>query len=181
LNAIPASKRYLLVDSTKCTGCYNCMIACSLAHEGVASLSLSRILVIQKQLAPFPDDIRIHPCRQCIHPLCLEACDIGALHVDTQNGNIRVIDEDTCIGCRMCYDACPYDPKRIMWHFEKEIVIKCDLCIHTPYWTKKGDFAGNQACIEVCPVNAIAFSSETPVQEGIRGYDIDLRNQSRKS
>lgn len=180
LNAIPASDGYLLVDSTRCTGCRNCMLVCALVHEGTTSLSLSRIHVIEKQLAPFPDDMRIQPCRQCINPLCLDACTTGALHVDTENGNVRTIDEASCNGCRACYDACPYDPKRIMWHFEKEVAIKCDLCIHTPYWAEKGGPAGKQACIVVCPASAIAFTGEAPIQKGIAGYEVDLRTQTVK-
>ena len=46
--AIPASEGYLLVDTKKCQGCAKCMLACSLVHEGVESLHLARIQVIQK-------------------------------------------------------------------------------------------------------------------------------------
>jgi hypothetical protein len=45
--AIPASEGYLLVDTKKCQGCVSCMLACSLVHEGIASLSLARIQVLQ--------------------------------------------------------------------------------------------------------------------------------------
>ena len=178
MSAIPVSEGYLLVDSTKCTGCRNCMLVCSLAHEGETGLSLSRIHVVQEQLAPFPDDIRLHPCRQCVDPLCLHACPTGALHVDTENGNVRVIDEDACVGCGQCYDACAYEPKRIMWNRESGIAVKCDLCANTPYWPGKGGPGGKQACIEVCPVNAIAFTSGTPIQEGITAYEVDLRTET---
>jgi len=37
---IPPSDGYLLVDIKKCQGCASCMLACSLVHEGVESLSL---------------------------------------------------------------------------------------------------------------------------------------------
>ncbi len=154
------------------------MLVCALVHEGTTSLSLARIHIVEEQLAPFPDDIRIQPCRQCMDPLCLRACPTGALHVDTQRGNVRTIDEDICDGCRACYEAWPYDPKRIMWHHEKQIAIKCDLCIHTPHWTEEGGPAGKQACITVCPANAIAFTGEAPDQEGTTGYEVDLRTEA---
>jgi len=141
------------------------MLVCSLVHEGVASLSLSRIHIIQDQLAPFPSDIGIHPCRQCVQPACLNACTAGALHVDTDNGNVRTIDEDICVGCGACYDACPYEPKRITWHFDKNIAMKCDLCAHAAYWREKSGPGGKQACIEICPVHAITFAGEFPTLE----------------
>jgi len=36
----PLSTRYLVYDSKHCAGCYGCMIACSLVHEGEVNLSI---------------------------------------------------------------------------------------------------------------------------------------------
>jgi ferredoxin len=44
---IPPSDGYLLVDIKKCQGCASCMLACSLVHEGVETLSISRIQIMQ--------------------------------------------------------------------------------------------------------------------------------------
>jgi protein NrfC len=41
----PLSQKYLICDSRNCAGCYSCMIACSLVHEGQVNFSLSRIQV----------------------------------------------------------------------------------------------------------------------------------------
>ena len=46
-DGIPAADGYLLVDIEKCQGCSSCMLACSLIHEGVESLSLARIQILQ--------------------------------------------------------------------------------------------------------------------------------------
>ena len=174
---LPLSEGYLLVDSTKCSGCRNCMLACSLVHEGKTSLSLSRIQVIQDVLERFPDDIVIRQCRQCVRPKCVEACPTGALDADTENGNIRSVDEAQCNGCQECIDACPYMPQMMVWHQEKSVVVKCDLCTDTPYWSERGGPGGKQACVEVCPMKAIAFTHRVPSQTGSRGYEVDLRTQ----
>ncbi len=172
---VPLSEGYLLVDSTLCTGCRNCMLACSLVHEGKTSLSLSRIQVLQDVLGRFPEDIQIRQCRQCPVPECVESCPTGALHADTADGNLRTVKEAECNGCEACLKACPYPPGLMIWHSEKNVAVKCDLCADTPYWNESGGLRGRQACVEVCPMRAIALTSKLPVQTGDEGYEVDLR------
>ena len=47
------SKGYIVHDSRLCFGCQSCMYACSMAHEGVASPSLSRIQILS---CPYADN-----------------------------------------------------------------------------------------------------------------------------
>jgi len=178
--AIPASEGYLLVDTKKCQGCVSCMLACSLVHEGVESLSLSRIQIIQNSFEKWPDDLTIEQCRQCVEPACVEACPTGALHADRKYGYIRIVDEGKCSGCKACIEACPYEPGRAVWNFQKNHAQKCDLCADTPFhWDKGGGGPkGKQACIEVCPVGAIKFTKAIPAQEGDKGYKVNLRGAS---
>jgi protein NrfC len=175
--AFPLSKGYIIVDSKKCQGCLSCMMACSLAHEGEASLSLARIQVMQNVLKNWPDDIKIVPCRQCANPRCVKACPTGALYIDTTNANIRAIDQSKCNGCKLCVDACPFLPQRIIWNPGTGRVIKCDLCLNTPFWEEKGGPDGKQICVEVCPQKAIRFTREVPKQRGDAGYDVNLRDE----
>ena len=114
--AIPVSQGYLLVDLKRCAGCLNCMLACSLAHEGKVNLSRSRIQVLQNSFAHVPEDLTVAQCRQCLSPACLEACPTGALHLDAKQGNIRVIDAAKCIGCQSCVAACSFAPSRVAWN-----------------------------------------------------------------
>jgi protein NrfC len=175
LAAVPASGGYLLVDTRKCQGCMTCMLACSLAHEGKENLSLSRIQVMQNPFGKFPDDITLEQCRQCVEPACLEACPTGALHVDAESGNVRRVDADECIGCMSCVNACPFAPSRAIWNFEDGHAQKCDLCVATPHWNQDGGPGGKQACVQACPLGAISFTDEIPVQQGDAGYDVNLR------
>ena len=177
---VPASEGYILVDTKKCQGCLSCMLSCSLAHEGVENLSLSRIQVLQNSFACFPQDLTVEQCRQCIEPACLEACPTGALHADPENGNVRRVDIKKCIGCQACIEACPYKPGRAVWNFEKDHAQKCDLCANTPHWGEKGGPEGKQVCVEVCPVGAISFTKKVPVQEGDKGYKLNLRGEAWK-
>ena len=170
----PLSTRYLVYDSRNCAGCLSCMMYCSMVHEGMSSLSLSRIQVHRAVLKKYPLDIRQNVCRQCPVPLCVEKCPTGACHVDAANGNIRMIDETKCIGCRTCLDSCPQLPHRIIWNPAKKKCTKCDMCADTPYFNKKGGAAGAKACVDVCPANALKVVDELPEQADLRGYDRNL-------
>ena len=172
--SIAESLGYLVVDTKKCQGCLTCMLACSLAHDGEANLSLARIQVLQNPFGKFPHDISQHQCRQCREPACLAACPSGALHVDAANGNVRTVDSAKCIGCKACVHACPYDPGRSIWNFAESHAQKCDLCGDTPHWSEQGGVKGKQACVEMCPMKAIAFRDKIFFDR----YEVNLRDKN---
>jgi len=174
----PLSKGYLVYDSKKCAGCTTCMLSCSLVHYGVQNLSRSRIQIIQDSFGKFPNDVRMAPCRQCRMPVCVNNCPVGAAFVDTENGNVRRIDSEKCIGCKTCLQMCPQQPHRTVWVKidGKGKSSKCDLCLDTPYWNEKGGPGGKQACVETCPMMAIKFVDVIPDQKETEGYDVNLRN-----
>ena len=168
--AMPLSRGYLLIDSLKCAACDSCMMACSLAHEGVINLSLSRIQIKKNPMEPYPQAIKPYVCRQCPDAPCAEACPREAIYADPETG-VRMIDEEKCIGCMLCAKACPFTPSRIIWNAEIKKVRKCDLCADTPYWDEQGGAFGKQACISVCQMKALKVVNELPEK-----YDINLRN-----
>jgi len=174
----PASKGYLVYDSKKCAGCTTCMLACSLAHHGVESLSLARIQILQDSFGKFPHDIQVAPCRQCAAPVCVQSCPTGAAYVDAENGNVRRIDPAKCIGCRTCIRMCPQQPHRPVWNRLEKKSQKCDLCLDTPYWNEKGGPGGKQACVESCPMMALRVVAAVPDQQETDGYDVNLRNDN---
>ena len=170
-----ASTTYLVYDSMKCCGCMSCMGACSMVHEGEVNMSLSRIQIAQDSFGFFPGDIKMAICRQCEVPVCVQMCPTGAAHIDTANGNVRVIDQAKCIGCKTCLWACPQQPNRTVWNQFKNKSSKCDLCINTPYWNEKGGPTGKQACVESCPMHALSIVKTKPNQQETDGYDVNLR------
>ena len=173
----PASKGYLVYDSKKCIGCTTCMLSCSMVHYGEQNLSLARIQIMQDSFGKFPNDLQIAPCRQCVTPPCVENCPVGAAYIDVENGNVRRINEEECIGCGTCLKMCPQRPHRTVWNHFAGTSSKCDLCLDTPYWNEKGGPGGKQACVESCPMMAIKFVAETPDQEETDGYNVNLRNE----
>lgn len=173
--AIETSGGYLLVDTKKCAGCETCMLSCTLAHSGRTNVNLSRIQLSKNPLGNFPVDVMQNQCRQCPSPACVNACPTQAMHIDDKTG-VRTVDSGKCIGCENCIEACPFTPSRVQWNYEEKCAQKCDLCLDTPYWDHEGGPEGKQACVEVCPMKALAFTKEVPRQDE-SGYDVNLRNK----
>lgn len=170
------SRGYLFFDPHKCTGCKSCMLACALVHEGTHSLSFARIQILDNPFGQYPTDLQIAVCRQCKHPLCVEACPVGALYVDEEHLNVRTIDKQKCTGCQLCITACPLTPSLIVWNPETNQAMKCDLCTATLSWSESGKLA----CVEVCPTRALKFSSTPPKTAGYHGYVVNLRGEGWK-
>ena len=181
--AIEPSKAYLVYDSRLCWGCQSCMFACSMSHQGEANPSLSRIQIIRDapSFTKYPLDITMAVCRQCVSPLCVQNCPVGAAHVDTAHGNVRVIDQEKCIGCKMCIQSCPQRPHRTVWNPYKNKSSKCDLCIDAPQWSKKGGPDGEPVCVTICPAKALKLVKDAPPQEDVSGYDVNLVPATRTS
>lgn len=170
------STGYIVYDSRLCWGCQSCMFNCSMSHQGEANPSLSRIQIVRDapSFTKYPLDVVISPCRQCITPLCVQNCPVGAAHIDAEHGNVRVIDQAKCIGCKKCLQMCPQRPHRTVWNPYKKKSSKCDLCIDAPFWSKKGGPGGEPACVAGCPAHALKLVSEPPPQEDVAGYDVNL-------
>ena len=172
----PEARGYILYDPKKCTGCQSCMLACSLVHEGKTNLSLSRIQILEDRFGAYPSDILISACRQCRYPQCIEVCSVDAMYIDKDHMNVRIIDQEKCVGCKLCIKACYFEPSKCLWNTETEKAFKCDLCRDTSYWDQKGKLA----CVKVCPTRALKFSSEPPKVPGNDGYVVNLRGKGWK-
>jgi protein NrfC len=170
------STGYIVYDSHLCWGCQSCMFACSMSHQGEANPALSRIQIIRDapSFTKYPLDVVMSVCRQCVSPLCVQNCPTGAAHVDAEHGNVRVIDQAKCIGCKKCIQMCPQRPHRTVWNPYKKKSSKCDLCIDAPFWSKKGGPGGEPACVAGCPAHALKLVAEPPPQEDVAGYDVNM-------
>jgi carbon-monoxide dehydrogenase iron sulfur subunit len=143
MNKLPESN-VIQVDAAVCVGCKTCELVCSLQHEGVFSLALSRLSVARD---PFAMVFVPVVCRQCRTPECVAACPVeGAMTVDEATG-ARLIVAEKCVGCGACAEACPWNAEYevIKLHPEKQIYVKCDLC------------GGAPACVAFCPVGALTY------------------------
>jgi Fe-S-cluster-containing hydrogenase component 2 len=118
-------------DYENCSGCHRCEIACSLHHEKWIWPEASRIRVFR----PFPGIEIPHLCAQCDDYPCVMHCPTNALSVNKETTAV-IVDQQRCIGCGNCIDACPGRVPKLHPNTGKALI--CDLC------------DGDPKCVQAC-------------------------------
>ena len=113
----------IIWDAAKCTGCRVCEAICSLVKEGESNPVKARGKVVRTIKSSILHKVRVS-CLQCEEAYCKAVCPASAIRVD--EGGVKVVDDEKCIGCKMCEMACPVGA--IAVSSEKGIALKCDLC-----------------------------------------------------
>jgi len=150
----------MLIDLDRCTRCDDCVRACAATHDNNPRFirhgaEASGVMVASA-------------CMHCVDPVCMIGCPTGAIYRENIEGLVG-IDANTCIGCSICANSCPYGTiQMVALHDEEGLPVvteetgapirratKCDLCIDQP---------GGPACVNACPHDAL-------VRADMRGVD----------
>jgi Fe-S-cluster-containing dehydrogenase component/CRP-like cAMP-binding protein len=140
----------MVIDLDRCTRCDDCVRACASTHD-----NNPRFL----RHGPTAGSLTVaNACMHCADPVCMIGCPTGAIHRETFAGQV-VINPDTCIGCKACFNNCPYDAIRMVeirdtngeFMVDQEMkpiakATKCDLCVENH---------GGPACERACPHGAL--------------------------
>lgn len=150
----------ILVDVTRCTGCNQCVQACTevnhlgaleyLPQQSPDGLSARRWSSIVE--SPEGGFVRKF-CRHCLEPACVSACPVGAMY-RTPEGAV-LYDSQKCMGCRYCMMACPFGIPRYEWDSPAPLVQKCTLCYSR---IQQGQLP---ACVETCPEQVLTFGERS--------------------
>jgi len=159
--------RYGMVIKTKlCTGCQTCSVACKM--ENLTLPGCARTVITERPDATW----QVGMCMECDNPPCVPVCPAEATWKNDRG--VIVVDQDKCIGCKQCIEACPYGARRVnpeKGYFEEPMpferaakqakeahrrhvaakIDKCDLCMHR---TQK---KLPPMCVEACTTAARVF------------------------
>ncbi len=139
-------------DQSRCTGCRTCSVACKNWH-GLPPGPLKYLKIYEYEKGGFPD-VRIHlqwvPCYHCEKPACVEVCPTEAMYKEAGHGAV-LVDRQKCVGCRLCYESCPYGAPVFESDENGVAVQKCDMCIDR---LERGE---KPVCVLSCPARALDF------------------------
>ena len=129
------TEKAVYFDSSKCTACKGCQVACktwnnlpsplgtneakwSGTHQNPTDLNGdTRLMITFNELE---GDSKIKPvkwafgrraCQHCTDAPCASVCPGGALVRNEETGFVEVY-QDKCVGCQYCHSACPFDVPR---------------------------------------------------------------------
>ncbi|MFH0990012.1 MAG: 4Fe-4S dicluster domain-containing protein [bacterium] len=138
----------MVIDTTKCVGCMDCVVACKTENEVPERFNRDWIVTDVKGTYPsLHMEIRTERCNHCDNPPCVYCCPTGASHVHDLGG-VVLVEHNECIGCKACVASCPYDARFI---HPDGYADKCTFCIHR---VEKGL---DPACVSVCPTHCMTF------------------------
>jgi Fe-S-cluster-containing dehydrogenase component len=157
---IKMTKYGMVIDTTKCNGCYNCFLVCKDEYCGndYPPYSLSQPMtghfwmrMIEKERGQYPK-VKVAytaiPCMHCENAPCVKASQNGAVY--RRPDGIFMVDPAKAVGQKEILNYCPY--RVIYWNEEKNIPQKCTLCAHLldAGWKEP-------RCVEACPTGALVF------------------------
>ncbi len=142
------SRYGMVIDTAKCVGCTDCVVACE--TENNVPVGFARDWIEQIAVGKFPDtqvEIRSERCNHCSDAPCVTCCPTGASH-HSEFGGVVLVTHNECIGCKACIESCPYGARYV---HPEGYVDKCTFCIHR---VKEGK---DPACVSVCPTHCMYF------------------------
>ncbi len=155
-----AKKYGMVIDITKCTGCYNCFLSCrdEFAGNDYAPYAapqpmsgMNWLKLIERERGQYPQvKVAYIPltCMQCEDAPCLKAAQYQAVY--RRADGIILIDPVKAKGQKQIVSACPY--RVIEWNEELQLPQKCILCAHM---LDQGEKVPR--CVENCPTGALVF------------------------
>ena len=173
MTALPqetGKKLGLVIDLDTCVGCHACATSCKEWNAAGYSAPLTDQdahgadphgswlnRVHSYEVGDGTSSRTVHFPRSCLHcetPACVTVCPTGASYKRASDG-IVLVDEDKCIGCKLCSWACPYGARE---YSEVEGVMKkCTLCVDRIYNENLPESEREPACVQVCPTRARHF------------------------
>ena len=155
------AKYGMVIDVSRCVGCFCCFAACKDEHwdNDYPPYAAAQPRFGQFWINPIKKERGTYPCIKvayvpnlCVHcdnAPCIEAARNGAVY--KRPDGIVIIDPKKAVGQQQIVESCPY--KVIFWNEEKKLPQKCTLCAHR---LKEGKLP---RCVMSCPSEALKFGN----------------------
>jgi Fe-S-cluster-containing dehydrogenase component len=156
----PLKRNVLLVEASRCIGCFGCEAACKMEHDLPGEPRPIRVIQVgpvgagQELVMSFQPSV----CYHCDRPACVLACPTGAMQ--KREDGIVFSDPELCIGCQTCAVACPFGVPQLNPATGK--IAKCDGCrarVDQGLWP---------ACVVKCPTETLIFGTPARTVQEIR-------------
>lgn len=148
----PQRRWAMVIDLRKCIGCQACTVSCSM--ENKPPIGQFRTIVSQYEVKdldhpeqPASNFMLPRLCNHCDNPPCVPVCPVQATF--QQEDGVVLVDNERCVGCGYCVQACPYGARFI--NKETNTADKCTFCYH------RVSVGLLPACVESCVGGARVF------------------------
>jgi len=163
-----------LIDTTLCTACRGCQVACKQWHDlpaeetvnrgsyqNPADLSFDTYKLVRMSEEVVDDKLRwlFFPdqCRHCLEPPCQDtADDPSAIFTNASTGAVIYTAKTAGLDAAEIRQSCPYDIPRPA---EDGTLAKCDMC------NDRVENGLEPACVKVCPTGAMNFGDRDDVMK----------------
>ncbi len=197
MTMLPASTKQklgLVIDLDICVGCHACAVNCKEWNAGGHAAPLTdkdpygakpigvwfnRIHTFEASAGGGEPSRTVHFPKSCLHceeAACVTVCPTGASFKREEDG-IVLVNEDKCIGCKLCSWACPYGARE--YDADEGVMKKCTLCIDRIYNENMDEVDRVPACVSTCPASARHFgdlgdpnSAVSKLVAERQGYDL---------
>jgi formate dehydrogenase beta subunit len=166
------TEKIKLYDTSKCTACRGCQLACKQwnglkagqtenrgTYQNPPSLQPNTFMLIHYQDYVDPKGdvkwlFRKEACMHCTNAACVTVCPSGALYYNKETKTVG-LDHDKCIGCQECAAACPFEIPR--YDSKTDKVYKCDMC------ESRITNGLDPACVKACPTGALKWGDKETI------------------
>ena len=150
-------------DSSACSGCKACQVACKDRHGLEVGLLWRRVYEVtggewtRNGEAWVSSIFAYHvslACNHCVEPICAEVCPTQA--IARRADGIVLLNAQKCIGCRYCSWVCPYGAPQ--YDAQAGRMTKCTFCADDL------EVGLPPACVAACPLRALDFGDRAELE-----------------
>jgi formate dehydrogenase iron-sulfur subunit len=181
----------ILVDTSKCTACRGCQIACKQwnglpgtqtknegTHENPVDLSADTFKIVRFSEGTVPSGSPFwyffsEQCRHCLSPGCMAEAEKGEIVQDERTGAVIFTPKTKSLDYVATREGCPYDIPR--QNPKTKELFKCTMCFDR--------ITNNMipACVKSCPTGAMLFGERPKILEAVKARVQELSKKYPKA